>query len=286
MKAKWEQTIIGVGIIVMLLWSLTPIYWVVRTSLMTPRAVMNVPPEWFPYSPTRFNYLTTLGMSAMNAQGELVPPSYFSSILVNGLANSIIVAGLVSVLTVLLATPMAYAFSRHTFPHKRKILFTLVFTRALPPVTIAVPYYRLYFQFALLGTRLGLIIVYLAATIPITAWILIGFFSALPTDVEGAARVDGLGRFAMFRRVFVPMAAPSIAIASILAFLMAWNEYSLALILTAGTPAMTLPVSLRSLGEISQQSAALTLSLLPPLLVALGLQRYITRVRIIDPIAG
>ena len=269
--------IIGIGILLMLLWCLVPVYWVVRTSLMLPRAVWAVPPEWLPSFPTLFNYLRVLGFHTVNPQGETLLPSRFSPVLLNGLANSIVVASFVAIFTILLATPMSYAFSRYSFPHKNKILFTLLLTRAIPPVTMAVPYYHLYYQWGILGTRFGLAAVYLAMTVPIMVWVLMGLFSALPTDIESAGRLDGLGRFEIFRRIFLPLAKPSITIVAILAFLMAWNEYSLALILTTGTPAMTLPIALRSVfGEITLQSAALTMSIMAPLLMAFGLQNMLS----------
>ena len=119
-------------------------------------------------------------------------------------------------------------------------LMGLLTTRTLPPIAILIPYFALFSAVGLVGTYYGLILTYLTSTIPLLSWILMGYFATLPIEVERAARMDGCSRLRVLRRVILPMAAPGIAAAFIIAFLFCWNELLFGIILTGGTPAQTL----------------------------------------------
>jgi len=185
--------------------------------------------------------------------------------------------------------PVGYAFARYRFRRKNTLLFTLLFARTLPPVSVAIPYYFLYFQSGLLGTHIGLIIIYLTTTVPLVTWVLTGFFGAIPKDIEWAARMDGLGRAGALLKVIIPVGASGIAAVGILAFLLAWNEFMIAFVLVGGTSAQTIPVTLLGFfymySDVSSEGAALMLALIPPFIIALVFQRYITRLKIVDPVA-
>ncbi len=184
-------------------------------------------------------------------------------------------------------TPLAYVFARLDFPHKNKLIFAVLLAVALPPVSTLIPFYAMYIRIGLAGTLTGLVIVTLTVTVPFVTWMLIGYFRNLP-PVERLARVDGFSRLETFTRIILPLAKSGIAVAAVIAFLFAWNEYTYALVLVNGTTANTLPTAISGFlfqhPEPSQLSAALLLTILPPALVAFFLQRHIAELNLVDPI--
>ncbi|MBV9219081.1 MAG: carbohydrate ABC transporter permease [Methylobacteriaceae bacterium] len=142
-------------------------------------------------------------------------------------------------------------------------------------------------QLDLVGTVPGLVIVTLTITIPFVTWMLIGFFRNLP-PVEQLARIDGFSRLYTLIFVVIPMARSGVTVAAIIAFLFSWNEFVYAQVLVTGTSAVTLPVALSGFLFQSPQpnhlSAALWLTIVPPLLVAVFLQRHVAEMNLVDPV--
>ena len=144
----------------------------------------------------------------------------------------------------------------------------------------------------LVGDPGGLILTYLTGIIPLLSWVLMGYFATLPLEVERAARIDGCSRLKVLWYIIIPMAAPGISAAFIIAFLFAWNELLFGIILIGGTKWQTLspallaisPLTAVGYSPIALFSAASTLSIAPPLILALIFQRYITRLNIVDPV--
>ena len=169
------------------------------------------------------------------------------------------------------------------FGRNGKLLAAILLSVSLPPVSTLIPFYTLYVQLGLTGTLIGLIIVTLTITIPIVAWMLIGFFRNLP-PVELLARVDGFSRFYVLTRIIVPMARSGILVAAVIAFLFSWNEYVYAQILVTGSNAVTLPAAMSGflfqVPEPSQLAASLLLSLLPPFVIAFFLQKHIAEMHL------
>ena len=161
----------------------------------------------------------------------------------------------------------------------------------MPAVAIIIPYFYMFNQWGLLGTHTGLIITYLAFAIPLATWVLLGYFATLPKDIEKAARTDGCTRLGALARVVVPMASAGLASVGILIFLTCWNEFIFALILNSGTPAETVPPAIASFvqqysakAEPTYMTAAAAISLIPVFFLGVLLQRFITRLRIVDPV--
>jgi multiple sugar transport system permease protein len=269
-------------------WSLVPIYYLFNISLMWPVEIFTYPTHLFPQNPTLSNYLSSLGIPVYDPYtGQIIAVGHAPYIRA-GIFNSAVVALLVMVITIVLATPAGYVLGRLTFPRKNTLLFILVGSRSLPPVSILVPFYFFFYTTGLIGTITGLVIAYLSITIPIITWVLMGFFATLPKEVEWAARIDGMGRTQAFIRVVVPMAAPGIATSAILAFLMSWNEFMFAWVLASGTPAQTLPAAIGSMfaqwGQINIMAASVMIGIVIPIAIAVIFQRYITQLRIVDPV--
>ena len=269
--------VIAAGILV-LLWTALPFFWIVWVSFMTKAEVVEGIVQTID-RPTLENYLRIFGFAETDAlfggQTRLIG---------RGFLNSFIVALPTALMATAIATLAGYAFGRFEFPGRTGLLFCLLVTRVLPPIAILIPYFTLFRSLDLIGNHGGLILTYLTSITPLLAWILMGYFATLPTDVERAARIDGCSRLAVLRHVMIPMALPGIAAAFVIAFLFCWNELLFAIILTGGSTAQTLSPALQTTAQnIVLFSAASTLSIVPPLLLALFFQRFITRLNIVDP---
>ena len=204
-----------------------------------------------------------------------------------GIQNSIIIAVVVTILTMVFVVPLAYVFARLEFAHKNMLLGAVLLAASLPPVSTLIPFYSLYVQLDLVGTIPGLVIVTLTITIPFVTWMLIGFFRNLP-PVEQLARIDGFSRLYTLLFVVIPMARSGVTVAAIIAFLFSWNEFVYASVLVTGTGAVTLPVALSGFLFQAPQpdhlAAALCLTIVPPLFVAFFLQRHIAEMNLVDPV--
>ena len=184
-------------------------------------------------------------------------------------------------LTLLVSSLAAYAFSRYRFRASNYLLFFMLATRLLPPVTAVVPLYLLFRYLQILDTRFILILIYTALNIPFGTWLMKAFFDGIPKELEEAAALDGCGALRTLARVTFPLASSGIAATSIFVFLLAWNEFMFAFMLT-NVYARTIPVRLaETMGEMQvfwqDMSTLATLIMLPALLVGFFMQRYLIR---------
>jgi multiple sugar transport system permease protein len=269
------------------LWTVAPIYWIVRYSLETQSEIANFPPLFLPPHPQLGAFFNILGHDYTTSMGISLPASGQAGQIMLGLRNSFILAVFVTFATIIVVVPLAYVLARLEFPHKAKLLGAILLAVSLPPVSTLIPFYSLYVQLNLVGTLVGLLIVTLTITIPIITWMLIGLFKNLP-PIENLGRIDGFSRLHIFLRIIVPMARSGIAVAAMIAFLFSWNEYVYAQVLVTGSDAVTLPAAMSGfLFQVPQPahlSASLTLTLIPPIVLAFFLQRHISELNLVDPV--
>lgn len=199
--------------------------------------------------------------------------------------NSVIVSVSASVLATALGAMAAYGLSRfdYRFGPMRNgdIGFFFLSQLILPPVVLALPFLVLYKSLNLLDSRIGLILLYTLTVLPIVIWIMRDQFGAIPTELEEAAMVDGLGIWGAFLTIVLPIAAPGMVAAFILSLVLTWNEYFFAALLTS-THANTLPVMVASQtgsqGISWWSMAALSFAaILPLILIGIVLERYIIK---------
>src|SRR5439155_16054132 len=138
--------------------------------------------------------------------------------------NSAILAVSSSVIGIAVASFGAYAFGRLRFRFKNSIFFVFLSSQMLPSIAIVIPYFTLLTNLGLPGTFPGLILTYLTLIIPLTTWVLSGYFATLPLETERAARIDGATRFQAITKVILPMARPGIVAVWLLSLMLAWNE--------------------------------------------------------------
>jgi multiple sugar transport system permease protein len=259
--------------VLLLLWfvfSLFPIVWMILLSLKTPAEQTTT---YFRFSPTLENF----GIVLSDRGTELTSVNYPSAIL-----SSVVNCGGAVLVSLLIGIPAAYAAGRYRFRGSNDLMFTILSFRFAPELMVIVPLFVIYNQLGLFDTRVGMIWVLQLVTMPLVVWILRSYFEDLPEDLEHAALLDGYTRRKAFVMVALPLVRPGIAAAALLAFIFAWNNYVFPLIL-AGSDNATVTVAIsRFLGGGGQAfynltAAAALIGALPPLILALTIQRYLVR---------
>lgn len=234
-----------------------------RTSFANRLIAYKIPPVWF-FTPTLENYRIIF---------EKYPfQKYFY--------NSLLVSIAASLVALALGALAAYSIAR--FKTGDPILrLSMLSTQMLPPITLVIPIFLLARIFHLWDSRLGLVLAYLSFNLPYTVWILIGFFQGIPVDLEEAAMIDGCSRLQAFLRVTIPVSLPGLLAAGVFNFILNWNEFLFALILT-GRETRTLPVAIASLWtqqgvQIGAVSAATFLVILPVIILTWVIQKSLVR---------
>jgi multiple sugar transport system permease protein len=260
---------------------LFPIYWTLTTSFKVAKDVqLGALVPWVDFTP-RWLGFRSLGLSP-DTIGEI---STVREEFLKRFVNSIVTSLGASTLAIVIGSLAAYGLSRFGYRflwmRNKDISFFFLSQLILPPVVLALPFLVLYKELALLDTRIGLILLYTLAVLPIVIWIMRDQFEGIPVELEEAALVDGLGVWGAFLRIVLPLALPGIVAAFILSLVLCWNEYFFAALLTS-TDAKTLPVMVAS--QTGSQginwwamAALSTAAILPLLLIAVFLERYIVK---------
>lgn len=208
---------------------------------------------------------------------EITGPSPY----VKRIVNSIVIAGLSTVFSVLLGVLSGYAFSRFSMPGKDDLLFFILSTRMLPAVVVTIPLFLMYRQLTLHDTQAGMIILYTVFNLSFSVWLMKGFFDEIPREYEEAALVDGYSRLRTFLKIVLPQAATGIAATTVFCLIFAWNEYAFALMMTSDK-ARTAPPGIASmLGrggiEWSAIAAGALGFLIPVIIVVFVLRKHLLR---------
>jgi ABC-type glycerol-3-phosphate transport system permease component len=243
----------------------TPFFWQVRTSF-TPDVELLSAARVVPAHPTLIHYQAVVDRSVMP----------------RALANSVGIAGLVTLLALVLGVPAAYALARLPLPGKGWLLLGVVASTAFPQITTVSPLYLLLRALGLRDTWTALVLADTSFALPLLTWLLAGFIREIPLEMEEAAVLDGAGRVAVLRRVILPLVAPGVASAALLTFLAAWNEFLFAFTFTATEASRTVPVALALFPGVFEVpwgdiAAASILASLPPIVIVVGLQRWLVR---------
>jgi multiple sugar transport system permease protein len=279
-----QNTLLYLCGIALAFYILAPFVWGVIASIQLESDLFVRPMRFIPERPTIENYLyvfTGAIPQEYAARGLLRSPiTQEARVLPQGLVNSFTVALTVTVINLIFGTLAAYTFARERFRGKGAAYLFILGSRLLPAVAVAIPIYIIIKNLDLLDTKLGLILLYSAFTLPFTIWVLTLYFQALPREIEDAAFIDGCGRFSALVRIVVPIAAPGLAAVGAFAFLFSYNEFLFALFTTQTTNAKTIPVMVAAIGSNPDASYTLiavgiTLSLLAPIALALLFRRYI-----------
>jgi multiple sugar transport system permease protein len=212
------------GLLIVIAFTMFPFYWMVSSSFKDQSTLLASPPVWF-FQPTLAHYRDIFADDKV----------------IGAILDSLIITVCTTALAVLLGAPAAYALARFEFRGKSDLWFWFISNRMISPIVLALPIYLLALQARLLDTHLVLILIYLTFNLPIVVWICTDQFRSVPRELEQAARLDGASQFIIFRKIYVPLGIPGIAVSAIFSFIFSWNELLYALVLTRRT-VQTAPV--------------------------------------------
>jgi ABC-type glycerol-3-phosphate transport system permease component len=241
-----------------------PLAWMISTALKPPREVFATPPTLVPAAPTADNFVRLVTHTAF--------PTYF--------ANSVAVAGVTVLLTIVVAAAGAYSLTRFVFPGREAIARLVLCTYMFAPIMIVVPIYILARRLGLVDTRTALVLSYTSFCLPFALWLLRAFFQSIPVELEEAAQVDGAGRPRALLYVVAPLALPGLVATAIFTFTLAWNDYIFTRILIVSDELKTLPVGVQDLFAAAVVDwglvmAAGVLITVPALAFFLAVQRHL-----------
>ena len=258
---RWLAFAIAIGFALVML---APFALMVSTAFKEHAYVLEIPPRLIPESPTLDNFVQAI---TTNDFGR-----YF--------LNSVFVATISTILSVTLASMLAFVFARYEFPGRRLLFAALLFTIMVPGLVLLIPQFVLARNLGLLNSLWGLIVVYSVLNMGLNTFLMRGFFAGMPKDIFDAAQVDGAGPFRLFWSVALPLAKPGLATVTIFSFLAAWDEFTWAIVTIADRELYTLPVAIRLFQRANGTEwglvfAASLIALAPVLVLFVALQRHI-----------
>jgi multiple sugar transport system permease protein len=271
--------------LLLLIYIVAPFLWVAVASFQGEMELLSRPPHIIPQNPTldNYNYVFTGKIpTAYEVTGQLRSRiSEEARLIAPALKNSFVVAGTVMLINLLFGTPAAYTFARIAFKGKQPAYNFILASRLLPAMAIAIPYFGIIQSLKLMDTYTALILVHLVFTLPFTIWFLTLYISNIPREMEDAGLVDGCTPFQVLRRIVVPMIAPGLVAAAAFAFMTSYNEFLFARFITQSIDSQTGPVVIASIAgnpdaSYSLISVCITLGLIPPLILAITMRKWLT----------
>jgi multiple sugar transport system permease protein len=244
--------------------ALLPMIWIIVTSFKSYAQTFAVPPIWI-FIPTLENY----------------EDIFFNRHFLTYLVNSTIVASLSTLFSLMVSVPMSYALARFRFRRSKDLSFWVLSIRMFPPIVAVIPMFIMFQMLGLIGSLLSLIVAYLMMNIPLSVWMLRGFFEGVPPEIEESAMVDGCSRMQAFLHTMIPLTSQGLAATAILCFVFSWNEFIFALLFTT-METRTLPVSvtqfiqLRGVNWGPMCAASVCISI-PVIIFAVAVQKYLIR---------
>lgn len=267
------------GLLAFLLLVGFPFYWQILTSLKTPQEVWSMPPVWLPVEGMK-----TGPVPIDRAGGTIEAPQFLANYtnvflkqpFLRYLLNSAIVAGITTLVCLIVGSLAAFALAKLRFGGKRLVMALVLSVSMFPPVAIAPSLFYILSKLQLIDTYPGLILPYTTFALPLALWNLTAFFRQVPTELLESARVDGAGYFKTFWVIFMPLVAPGLFTTGILTFICAWNEFLFALFFTTTQEMYTVPVGIALFsgqyespwGEIAAATVIVTLPLVAMVLAA------------------
>ena len=261
-----SRILLNLAAVIVILFSIFPVYWMVNTSLLPASAVRSSTPHWWPDQFTLSNYQTALGDAG----------------LLTALGNSVAVTAITLVAALVFAFLAALAVSRYRFRSRRSFIIAILVVQMIPAEAMIISVFRLLDGWYLLNTIIGLSFVYIAFVLPFTIWTLRGFAAGVPVELEEAAMIDGCSRTGAFWRVTFPLLAPGLIATGVFAFIQAWNEFVFALVIMTRPESLTLPIWLRAFVQATKATdwavvmAASTIMAIPVIVFFLIVNRRMT----------
>lgn len=240
-----------------------PLLWAVSTSLKPSNEIFSIPPKWIPKSITLQNYVNVLFDSSV--------PRYF--------LNSLYIGIITTLLSLLFGGAAGYGFARYQIRGGKSLSLFMLVSQMLPLVVLMIPIYFLMDRLHLIDSPIGLAVSHLVFTMPLVTWMTRSYFLGIPKELREAAEIDGCSQLKALFLVELPLAAPGIAATGIYAFVMSWNEFVLASVLTLSDKSRTLPIGLSEFStsfnvDWGSTMAAAVLISVPVIILFQWLQKY------------
>ncbi|NKJ06028.1 carbohydrate ABC transporter permease [Rhizobium lusitanum] len=259
-KGRWSWLVPAIYIVFLLL----PIYWLVNMSFKTNEEIVNGL-TLYPHAPTLRNYTIIF-----------TDPSWYK-----GYINSITYVVMNMVISVACALPAAYAFSRYRFLGDKHVFFWLLTNRMAPPAVFALPFFQLYSAFGLIDTHIAVALAHCLFNVPLAVWILEGFMSGVPKEIDETAYIDGYSFPRFFIKIFIPLIASGIGVAAFFCFMFSWVELLIARTLTVTDAKPIAAIMTRTVSASGMDwgllAAAGVLTLVPGALVIYFVRNYIAK---------
>jgi ABC-type glycerol-3-phosphate transport system permease component len=253
-------------LIALLFFALAPVALMIGTAFKPNFEIFQVPPRWLPRAPTLSNFQKVVFNSGI--------PRYA--------LNSVIIATLTTFAALVLGTLAGYGFSRFKFQGNRALSLFMLLGQLLPLIALIVPFFQIFDAVGLLDTKIGIALAHLTTALPLVTWMSASYFSTIPVELDEAAIIDGCTRMQALRKVVLPVALPGIISIALFAFLMSWNEFVLASVLTNTDNSKTLPIGLSEFATMftvdwGSTMAAAFLMAVPVVAVFLAFQKQFVR---------
>lgn len=252
---RWKQIVLMVVLSVYTAYAAGPFIWVAMMSFRTTPEIAASPYGF----PTNFHW-----EKYVEAWSQSNYSIYFW--------NSVLITGTAVFAVTIIGSMAAHCLARFRFPGNRLVMFIIFSTLIFPPQIVMISLFQVLVEYGLFDTRLGLIVVYIALQLPLTVYILEGFFARLPQDLFDAARMDGYSNLEIFWRLTLPMGLPAIATTVILNFIQMWNEFLFAVVLIADDSRRTLPLGIQKfygdrLEDVGMIATGVMISVIPVIIV-------------------
>lgn len=233
-QSKLVKIIIYITLAVVMMFVLFPFIWMITSSIKPQDEIFAVIPKLFPSAPTFEGYKWALS----EMPGANIVPL---------LINSLTVSGITAIAVAFFAATGGYAIGRYKFPGLKIVIVFLMIAQMFQGPIIMVPWYKMAANMGILNTKTALVLIYLTATIPIGVWLMSGFFKGIPKELEEAAYIDGCSKAGTFWRIILPLAKGGLVSIILYSFIIAWNDYQYALILTNSVQAKTVQIGIGEL---------------------------------------
>ena len=271
------KILLVIMVIIILFWSLAPLFWIFISSISPRTELYSVPPHWFPHQPTLEAYKKVLITGESFRGGDGIAAAQLFR---KGITNSLIVSIITTAMVMFFAPLLGYAFSRLRFKGKNLFFYLIIGIIALPSWPVLIGLFSEFSYLHLLDTKLGLILLSFTFRLPFETWFMKGYFEAVPSEIEDAARIDGCTRLQTLTKVCIHMVMPGLIAVSIVSFLHTWNLFSGPLVLTYTLKSKPLTVTMTEfIGQYyvhwDLMTAATILAIIPPVLIVIFFQKYI-----------
>lgn len=261
-RGRTYRLVDGLTVAIVAVVALFPIVWGLSTSLKPANRILEYPPRVIPDPPTLEHYATLLATG-----------------ITRYLLNSALISALTVALALLIGAMGAYALARYKFHGRRFTLLSIIAVMSIPLPSLLVPTYVFLAEIGILNTRTALVVLYTAYQLPIVVWVLFGYFQTIPVELERAAFIDGYSRFAVLRKIVLPLSTTGLIAAGLFVLTFAWNDFVVALVMTSSDEIRTLPIAIYNyLGYYGREwgplTAASMVSIVPVIVVFVIFQRY------------